>query len=1047
MFVRFILACSFVCLLFPAWASGREWHSRVGNFSVEAELIDVREGNAILKRTDGRTISVPLDKLSLADVRYINEEFAKAQAAIGGNSPQPMPSDPSPPPTGSKTPASPSAAGKAPPLAQAGGGWQVVPDPPAKAWALPDDLELAVPVKQGMGSSLAMALQPSPFALLRVGGTFDKSRQLWDLRTGKMVRNISGLEGSPSALSPDGKHFVGVPMHKGKIRVWSLENGAVVQELALSHWAERVHYVDFAGPDRVIASLDRTKAFAIWDLKSGERIADFSSTSLPSGWYRYCVSPGGHYVAFPENNVVKILDTRNAVVAGQLQPPPGSREGEILQVANVNFSPDGQELAIHGSDGGGSAIIVWNLATGEIASDLRFEKPLIKSVDHAGGYGGRALQWFPDRKAWLVFGRGIVDRELGKLIWVEPTPADGHAPGDPRLLVDGQRIIKLGGTQAAPKFELVRLPAEEIAKSTALVQSGATVKDAGLPPITPADRAGAQTVTFERQPNNWHYQPDGQVSETPLLAEAIDVNIKVPDLRSLWFSAQTLGKAVVTAENHELKAKIGVPTGREFYRFDLKTRQKDAHFTVPFPTQLIDYSPDGEQLLFRIAKDDDRLDIWSISSGDHVVGFRPYQQEPPDAQKVTWAAFTDSATLLTLNGKGNLVGWKLPACQAAFQIEIPPQSTQVLSPARKYLLVYKDNELHFLETASGKCVATLPSPQLEGGFGVSALAISGDGKSLAALLTSLGMSNVVTWNLVDGSLSGSFQLHKGGSGLSWSGPSHLLVHGDALNLSVIDLVNQTYLWRYTLPFGCHSIASPDGRHWFVGGETPHDFGKIAAFALPSAETTKFIEDFADVKPVIGQGTPVALDIDFDPPPQAEKLAAFIAAARESLTEALAKAGLSVVDEATVRLRVRLDETRTDDALHLRSFGLGGSFSVPISNWSAKLEFVDGAGEVFWTKSGSFKTSAGFIEHIPNGADPKMYFRMKPWHAAMAWFKGAVIPKRIYHKDIADGFGQSKLTPDGPVVEKTINELPKKPQPAQPRGKITGSPRESPKMQT
>jgi hypothetical protein len=49
----------------PAWA--RKWTARTGNFSVEAELVDVSGGNAILKKEDGR--SACRWKLSLADVR------------------------------------------------------------------------------------------------------------------------------------------------------------------------------------------------------------------------------------------------------------------------------------------------------------------------------------------------------------------------------------------------------------------------------------------------------------------------------------------------------------------------------------------------------------------------------------------------------------------------------------------------------------------------------------------------------------------------------------------------------------------------------------------------------------------------------------------------------------------------------------------------------------------------------------------------------------------------------------------------------------------
>src|SRR5262245_15065896 len=54
-------------------APAREWHARNGSASIEAELLDFRDGNVILKRKDGKVIEVPLDKLSLPDVKYVKD--------------------------------------------------------------------------------------------------------------------------------------------------------------------------------------------------------------------------------------------------------------------------------------------------------------------------------------------------------------------------------------------------------------------------------------------------------------------------------------------------------------------------------------------------------------------------------------------------------------------------------------------------------------------------------------------------------------------------------------------------------------------------------------------------------------------------------------------------------------------------------------------------------------------------------------------------------------------------------------------------------------
>lgn len=64
-------------------ALARKWSSRSGGFSVEAELVDVRDGNAVLKKDDGTEISIPLSKLSLADIRYVEGVFKSAEAGLG----------------------------------------------------------------------------------------------------------------------------------------------------------------------------------------------------------------------------------------------------------------------------------------------------------------------------------------------------------------------------------------------------------------------------------------------------------------------------------------------------------------------------------------------------------------------------------------------------------------------------------------------------------------------------------------------------------------------------------------------------------------------------------------------------------------------------------------------------------------------------------------------------------------------------------------------------------------------------------------------------
>ena len=74
-------------------ASGsRRWTDGTGRFSVEASLVDVKEGAVRLRKTDGTIIQVPLAKLSLADSKFL-ETLSKEEPKKKTSSPEPESAD------------------------------------------------------------------------------------------------------------------------------------------------------------------------------------------------------------------------------------------------------------------------------------------------------------------------------------------------------------------------------------------------------------------------------------------------------------------------------------------------------------------------------------------------------------------------------------------------------------------------------------------------------------------------------------------------------------------------------------------------------------------------------------------------------------------------------------------------------------------------------------------------------------------------------------------------------------------------------------------
>ena len=54
----------------PSWA--RKWTDATGKFSIEAELVEVKDDQVALKKTDGKVIKLPVARLSEIDRRYLN---------------------------------------------------------------------------------------------------------------------------------------------------------------------------------------------------------------------------------------------------------------------------------------------------------------------------------------------------------------------------------------------------------------------------------------------------------------------------------------------------------------------------------------------------------------------------------------------------------------------------------------------------------------------------------------------------------------------------------------------------------------------------------------------------------------------------------------------------------------------------------------------------------------------------------------------------------------------------------------------------------------
>ena len=59
------------CVLIAQAATARTWTDVTGKFTIEADLVAVEGEQVRLKKTDGTIVTLPINKLSLADRRFL----------------------------------------------------------------------------------------------------------------------------------------------------------------------------------------------------------------------------------------------------------------------------------------------------------------------------------------------------------------------------------------------------------------------------------------------------------------------------------------------------------------------------------------------------------------------------------------------------------------------------------------------------------------------------------------------------------------------------------------------------------------------------------------------------------------------------------------------------------------------------------------------------------------------------------------------------------------------------------------------------------------
>jgi len=221
---------------------------------------------------------------------------------------------------------------------------------------------------QGVGRVFSVAFAPDGKTLL--AGAWDGSIRLWDVATGKELRQFSGHRGWVWSVvfSPDGRTFASGGKDK-IIRIWDTATGKELRRLE-GHQT-MIGQLAFAPDGKTLASRDWGQSLRLWDAATGREVRRIDPRS---GIYSLAFSPDGKLLAYGGANTTALFDLAAGKEVRQFKAPPRS------WFSSLAFSPDGNTLC--GYNGNWDfTIYLWDVATGKVLQPLgKLEKSMGRMV-------------------------------------------------------------------------------------------------------------------------------------------------------------------------------------------------------------------------------------------------------------------------------------------------------------------------------------------------------------------------------------------------------------------------------------------------------------------------------------------------------------------------------------------------------------------------------------------------------------------------------------------------------------------------------------------